>query len=489
MNTNGILQQHWVHVTIHLVIDALLFAFAFQVGAYIQLTAKWGLSGDELFTQLGAYWPGIIIGAAIFPCLIYIFGLYSPQSSNQGVFRRVVIAAICLIAAFAVMSLVFYAKKSFLIGRGVIGWSLPIAYFTLLIHHGVLLRSLRNYRERVAFIMTCTFDELEARFFQSLGTENLELVGLIHYDGYQPIGEMRILGPVSKLMDIVKREDINRILCTNKSISDPAMCKQFCELRYSGVTVMPLVSLFEEVHQLVPLELITAEWLLTASALPHMLYIKKIKRGFDVAVSLLGLVFPFGPIMLLGMLAVRLTSPGPIFYRQVRCGRFGQPFQVVKLRTMRVDAEKDGAVWAATKDPRVTPVGGFLRKYRIDEIPQLLNVLRGQMSFVGPRPERPEFIEELAQQVPFFHERLMVQPGITGWAQVNYPYGSSVEDAKWKLEYDLYYMKHMSLFLDLFILLDTVRIVLRGGLSTASKERLPRYEAIWFFRVFNEKGR
>jgi lipopolysaccharide/colanic/teichoic acid biosynthesis glycosyltransferase len=139
------------------------------------------------------------------------------------------------------------------------------------------------------------------------------------------------------------------------------------------------------------------------------------------------------------------------------------------------------------KDPRTTSIGNIIRKYRIDELPQLINILKGEMSFVGPRPERPVFVEELAQQVPFYQERLMVQPGLTGWAQVNYPYGSSVEDAKWKLEYDLYYMKHMSLFLDLFIILDTVRIVVRGGMSAEGRDKLPRYDAIWVFRVFNNK--
>ncbi len=488
MNANGILAQHWVRVSVHMLIDALFFCLAFVVGTVVRQADE--LTIQELVNHLKTYLPGILLGSAFFPCIIYINGFYSSQSYRQGVFRRVALIAVALAATVGLMSAMFYLKKSTAIGRGVVGWSAVVAYFILLIHHMFLLRSLRNYKERVAFIMTCTFDELEARFFQSLGTENLELVGLVHYDGYQPIGEMRVLGPVSQLKEIVKREDIQRILCTNKSISDPQMCKVFCELRYSGVSVMPLVSLFEEVHQLVPLELITSEWLLTASSLPHIVYIKKVKRAFDIIVSLLGLIFPFGPVMLLGMLAVRLTSKGPVFYRQVRCGRFGQPFQVIKLRTMRVDAEKDGAVWSvAGKDPRATSVGTFLRKFRIDEIPQLINVLSGEMSFVGPRPERPEFIEELAQQIPFFHERLMVQPGLTGWAQVNYPYGSTVEDAKWKLEYDLYYMKHMSIFLDLFILLDTVRIVLRGGLGDKAKERLPRYEAIWFFRVFNEKGR
>lgn len=224
-----------------------------------------------------------------------------------------------------------------------------------------------------------------------------------------------------------------------------------------------------------PLELITPEWLLHASGSPHILYIKKVKRAFDIIVSLLGLVF-LGPVMLAGMLATRLTSRGPIFYHQIRAGRFGRPFKVIKLRTMSVDAEKNGAVWAATNDARVTPVGGFLRKYRIDEIPQIINVLRGEMSFVGPRPERPEFVQMLSKQIPYFGERLMVQPGITGWAQVSYPYGASVEDAKRKLEYDLYYTKQMSLFLDLFILLDTVRIILSGGLHAGHKIAVPAYD-------------
>ena len=481
MNPNGILKQHWLHVAIHFVADAVIFAVAFVIGT------DFVISDDEVHLRLTSYLPGILLGSAMFPCLVYIFGLYSPQSYKQCLTNRAIVLAICLVGTVLLMFPLFYIKKSTAIGREVFLYSVAIAYCTVLIHHGLLLRSLRNYRERVAFIMTCTFDELEARFFQSLGTENIKLAGLIHYDNYQPIGEMRVLGKVSDLQDIVRRENIHRVLCTSKSISDPSMCKAFCELRYSGVQVMFLVSVFEEVHQLVPLELITPEWLLAASAQPHMLYIKKVKRAFDIVVSLLGLVF-LGPVMLLGILATMLTSAGPAFYKQVRAGRLGRPFNVIKLRSMRTDAEKHGAVWStAGKDPRSTPVGNFLRKYRIDEIPQLLNVLKGDMSFVGPRPERPVFIEELAQQIPYFQERLMVQPGITGWAQVNYPYGSSVEDAKWKLEYDLYYMKHMSLFLDLFILLDTVRIVLRGGMKGDAKDRLPRYEAIWFFRVFGKE--
>lgn len=481
MNVNGILAQHWLHVAWHFIIDGLILILCVIISAcFVEDPA---MLGEKLIS----YIPGMLLGGFAFPCMVYIFGLYSPLSYKQKVTARAVIVAACLGGAAILLFSMGYVKKSIAVGRGVTGWAFVSAYFVALVHHGFLLRALRMHKERVAFIMTCTFDELEARFFQSLGTENMELVGLIHYDEYKPIGEMKILGKVSDLQEIVRRENIQRVLCTSKSISDPAMCKAFCELRYSGVHVMPLVSLFEEVHQLVPLELITPEWLLTASGQPHMLYIKKIKRGFDIFVSLLLLTLA-SPLILLSMLAVKMTSPGPIFYRQVRAGRFGQPFNVIKLRSMRVDAEKHGAVWSVQgKDPRTTPIGGFLRKYRIDELPQLINILKGEMSFVGPRPERPVFVEELAEQVPFYQERLMVQPGLTGWAQVNYPYGSSVEDAKWKLEYDLYYMKHMSLFLDMFVILDTVKIVLRGGQASDAKDKLPRYEAIWFFRVFNSK--
>jgi exopolysaccharide biosynthesis polyprenyl glycosylphosphotransferase len=456
------LKQHWVHVTINFTLDAVIFFFAFfltTVGQYpTELAHKWA-----------HYWPAVLFGSLFFPSITYIFGLYAPNSVHRGVFKRALVLAISLGLTIALMIGFFFVTAE--IGRLVMLLAFPLAYFAILFHHSVLLRVLSNYRERVAFIVTNTFDELEARLFENFGKQHLELVGLVRYDDYRPTGHMRVLGSVKDISTIVKRNNIHRVMCSNKSISDPSMCKAFCELRYSGIMVMPLISLFEEVHQMVPLELITPNWLLSASTLPHMLYITKLKRGFDIIVSLLGLLF-LGPLMLLGMVALKVTSRGPVFYKQTRCGRFGKLFQVFKLRTMSVDAEKNGAMWSQANDSRVTAVGRILRKYRIDEIPQLINVLRGEMSFVGPRPERPEFMGELAQEVPYFQERLLVQPGITGWAQVNYPYGATVEDARRKLEYDLYYTKNMGVFLDVFILLDTVRICLTGGLGEQHKQTL-----------------
>ena len=167
------------------------------------------------------------------------------------------------------------------------------------------------------------------------------------------------------------------------------------------------------------------------------------------------------PVVMLGALCVILDSRGPAFYRQTRTGLYGAPFDILKLRSMRIDAEVDGkAQWAEQDDPRITRVGRVLRKLRIDELPQLWTVLKGEMSFVGPRPERPTFVDELAKKIPYYAERHVVKPGITGWAQINYPYGASIDDARQKLEYDLYYAKNYSPFLDLLILLQTIRVVL-----------------------------
>lgn len=193
-----------------------------------------------------------------------------------------------------------------------------------------------------------------------------------------------------------------------------------------------------------------------------VIHVRKIKRIMDVLVAVLGLVVA-GPISLIAALLVKADSRGPALYRQRRCGIDGHPYTLLKFRTMRADAEAtSGALWAGKHDARVTRVGRFLRKWRVDEIPQLVNVLRGEMSLVGPRPERPEFVDTLAAAIPFYRERLLVPPGITGWAQVKYPYAASIDAARRKLQYDLYYIKHMSFFLDSLILLRTFKTILVG---------------------------
>jgi exopolysaccharide biosynthesis polyprenyl glycosylphosphotransferase len=207
------------------------------------------------------------------------------------------------------------------------------------------------------------------------------------------------------------------------------------------------------------LEQITPDWLLFADALACGPFESASRRVGEVVISLALLLLTL-PVQLVAAAAIAIDSPGPILYRQSRVGLNGRPFTLLKLRSMRVDAEADGPAWAAKHDPRVTRVGTFLRRTRIDELPQLLNVLRGEMCIVGPRPERPHFVDQLAEVIPFYHDRAYVKPGVTGWAQVNYPYGASIEDARQKLSYDLYYVKHRTLLLDAFIILATIRVIL-----------------------------
>ena len=235
---------------------------------------------------------------------------------------------------------------------------------------------------------------------------------------------------------------------------------ELLECRMNGISVCDSRAFLERETGKVDLHSMRPSWLVFDADFRPGKASRVWKRGLDLAASV-GLLVFFAPLLLFTALAIKLDSPGPVFYRQTRIGLGGKPYQIVKFRSMREDAEKDGkARWAQAGDPRVTRVGAFLRKSRIDEIPQALNVFAGDMSFVGPRPERPQFVSELANEIPFYNERHRAKPGITGWAQINYPYGASVEDARQKLQYDLYYIKHKSLLFDILVMLQTVRIIL-----------------------------
>ena len=237
--------------------------------------------------------------------------------------------------------------------------------------------------------------------------------------------------------------------------------KDLLRIKTTGVHVNEISTFLERETGRVDLQSVNPSWLIFSDGFSSgRMLSSAFKRLFDIAASALLLAL-MGPVIVITAIAVKLESVGPAFYRQRRVGLYGEPFDVLKLRSMRQDAEVDGrAVWAEKDDPRITRIGRFIRKTRIDELPQCWSVLKGEMSFVGPRPERPQFVDDLEQKLNYYAERHMVKPGITGWAQINYPYGASIEDARHKLEYDLYYAKNYSPFLDLLILLQTIRVVL-----------------------------
>ena len=237
--------------------------------------------------------------------------------------------------------------------------------------------------------------------------------------------------------------------------------KDLVRIKTTGVHVNEISTFLERETGRVDLDSVNPSWLIFSDGFSSgRMFSSAFKRLFDIGASLLLLALTL-PLILVTAIVVKLDSKGPAFYRQRRVGLYNQGFDIVKLRSMRVDAEVPGnAVWAEKDDPRITRIGRIIRKLRIDELPQCWSVLKGEMSFVGPRPERPQFVEDLEQKLPYYAERHMVKPGITGWAQINYPYGASIEDSRQKLEYDLYYAKNYSPFLDVLILLQTIRVVL-----------------------------
>jgi sugar transferase (PEP-CTERM system associated) len=273
-----------------------------------------------------------------------------------------------------------------------------------------------------------------------------------------------IIGCIDEIPAIVRDRQVNRVVVSLSDARGKLPMDKLLEMKLDGVTFDHLASVYEEYTGKIAVENLRPSWLIFSSGFRKSAWLASAKRWLDVLAAALVFILT-SPLMLLVGIAIRISSPGPIFYHQTRVGQQGRVFTVHKFRSMRPDAEAGtGAVWASVDDPRITPLGAFLRRTRLDELPQLWNVLRGDMSFVGPRPERPEFVHQLTAQIPFYGQRHIVRPGLTGWAQVRYTYGASVEDAMMKLQYDLYYIKNLSLALDLFIIFSTVKtVVLRRG--------------------------
>jgi sugar transferase (PEP-CTERM system associated) len=285
--------------------------------------------------------------------------------------------------------------------------------------------------------------------------------------GFVPLGESgtkidsggRILGNRS-LAEVASTESIEEIVVALDERRGSLPVKALLDCKLNGIAITDYSSFWERENCKVDLDTLHPSWLIFSDGFVGGSVQMTIKRLFDLGASLAMLVWTL-PLLVVAAVAIKLDSAGTVFFRQERVGRSGRTFNLIKFRSMRSDAEKDGVPrWAAVNDSRVTRVGHLIRKTRIDEIPQILNVLRGEMSLIGPRPERPFFVSKLEEAIPYYGERHRVKPGISGWAQLNYPYGASTEDAKEKFQYDLYYIKNYSLFLDLIVLVQTVRVVL-----------------------------
>jgi len=271
-----------------------------------------------------------------------------------------------------------------------------------------------------------------------------------------------ILGNVDDIDRLVADRHVSRIVVGLTDRRGRLPIEPLLRAKLSGVRVEDATTTYERLTGKILIDDLKPSWLIFSDGFRASRGTRFVKRMLDLSLSLIGFILA-SPLMLLTALAVKLDSAGPALYSQERVGENGRVFKIYKFRSMRIDAEQAGVpIWAADRDHRVTRVGRVIRLTRLDELPQLWNVLNGDMSFVGPRPERPFFVAQLAQEIPFYMQRHAVKPGVTGWAQVKYRYGSSIEDAMEKLRYDLYYIKHLSVFFDLTIVLDTVKVILFG---------------------------
>ena len=287
------------------------------------------------------------------------------------------------------------------------------------------------------------------------------IVGFVGMSEAAPVVEEAIARTaIHNLKRHVENLGVSEVVLALEERRNALPLKDLLRIKTAGVHVNEFSSFLERETGRVDLSTVNPSWLIFSDGFSSTrAFSAAAKRLFDIIASLVLLAFT-APIIALFAILVKLDSKGPAFFRQTRVGLYGQSFEVIKLRSMRLDAEADGAQWATKNDPRVTRIGNFIRKVRIDELPQAWSVLKGEMSFVGPRPERPEFVADLEEKLTYYAERHMAKPGITGWAQVNYPYGASIEDSHHKLEYDLYYVKNYTPFLDVLIILQTLRVVL-----------------------------
>lgn len=395
----------------------------------------------------------------------YIFGLYNLKSRiTHTVFLTQYLVALC--TGTFLVALVFYGSLHWQYGRGIVLINLLfIAVLTFLWRYLFKHFGMRQQPGRRVLIVGAGASGRS--MYSSLKTkDDYEVIGFVddapHNKG-KTIGECSVIGDSSIIPGLVADSKVDEIMVAITHEKRKGLISALLEAKLRGVRVRDMQAAYENITQKLPVEHLSEGWLAYSemSGVEGGIYKVKLKSIISFFGAFL-LMLVTSPIFLVVAVVIKLESKGPVLFRQKRVGLNGEIFEVVKFRSMREDAELCGAVWASENDPRVTKVGRVIRKLRIDELPQLWNVLKGEMSLVGPRPERPEFVRELQKTIPFYFMRQLVKPGITGWGQVNFKYGASREDALEKLQYDLYYVKNLSLFLDIRIILKTIEVVIFG---------------------------
>lgn len=429
---------------------------------------RFGPDAHQVISEHGG-WFKLIVVNLIVQGAFYLFDLYDFKRIRQ---RPVLILRILQALGLSAigLSLLFYLLPEMRLGRGVIGLSLLLMLIVMLVWRIAAMWLLQNPRlaERVLILGTDTTAVDVAREVLNHREFGYEVVGFVGDDPAivgKSLINPSVIGVMDNLEDLVRVHRPDRIVVAMADRRGKLPLHMLLKLKVRDeISVEEWSGFFERITGKISTDRLQPGQLVFAETARSAWIYRRLRRLFDIVAAIIGLIVA-APLMIITAIAIKLESRGPIFYTQERVGLHGNSIMIIKFRSMRTDAEVNGPVWAGENDPRVTKVGRTIRKLRVDEIPQFINVLRGEMSLIGPRPERPAFVTQLEELIPYYSERHLVKPGLTGWAQVRYPYGASIDDSRQKHQYDLYYIKNQSLLLDALIVLETIRVVLFGRLS------------------------
>jgi sugar transferase (PEP-CTERM system associated) len=450
--------------------EVVLLILSVYLSAWFRSVLSLGSPMPEGTHSLLGLFPEALVFAVPMLVSMVAMGLYQARL-REGLTGMILRLGLGLLFGAMALKIVFYWLPELYVGRGVLTIAVVIAFVVIGITRFFFHRFIdENQLKRRVLVLGAGEKAASINRFLRRRSDRrgFEIVGYLRY------GRSRLAPDIERdlvvehdrpIVDIALGLQVDEIVVAMDERRASFPLDQLLDCKLNAIEVRDLLDFFEREAGKVKLDLLSPSWLIYSDGFRGGRFIEYAQRGFDIAVSLILLAVTW-PIMLLTALAILVECRGrpcPIFYRQERVGLGGRPYHVLKFRSMRTDAEAAGvAQWATRNDVRVTKVGSFIRKVRIDELPQIFNVLRGEMSFVGPRPERPPFVEELSLKIPYYGERHRVKPGITGWAQLCYPYGSSDRDAMEKLQYDLYYIKNRTIMLNLIVLVQTVEVVLFG---------------------------
>ena len=449
--------------TILLIIaEAVLVYGAIIAAVYLRV----GVEGAhfELIEKNG-YLKAAVAG---FFCLaaFYLFDLYDFLVMHDR--RELVLRLIqALGLAWIALALSFYSFPTLMLGRGISLIALPLALGLMVLWRVSIHWFLGHpdFGERILIVGSGNLAVEVAREVLTRPDAGYRIVGFVGNDA-ELLGKSlinpRVIGLTEELDEIVRRENIDRIVVAMGERRGQLPTNKLLQLSLAGeVSIEEGQSFYERITGRVSLNMLRPSWLIFTGRGRQKRISGFARSAVHWLVALVGAILSL-PIVIVTAILIKLESRGPVFYKQERVGKNGRTFVLTKFRSMRVDAEQDGPVWASKGDSRTTRVGRVIRKIRVDEIPQFWHILKGEMSFVGPRPERPHFVAQLAEEIPFYEQRHLIAPGLTGWAQIKYPYGASIEDARQKLQYDLFYIKNHGLVLDAIIIFETIKIILFG---------------------------